>query len=320
MDNQYIIGIGGLNYDIHVKLAKSPVPGDSNPAGVQCSAGGVTRNILENLVRLEHSCVLLSSVGADGFGQAVRQECEDAGLDVSRLREDEKLPTSTYINVLEPNGEVYIAANDMRIHESSPLSYFEENAELIRSAQAVVTDANLTEKQLGKIMEIAEGVPVFADTVSAAKCRRLLPFIGKMQLIKPNLMELEALSGIECSGTSEGTDANKKIEAATQKLLDTGLKSIAVSLGSRGCYYADRSGKRLYRRLDCDLPVVNAGGAGDAFMAGLTAGFCEGITPENALDLALACGRITTLSESTVDPRLTREFAARFLDRYAAED
>ena len=42
MDDRYIIGIGGLNYDIHVKLAKSPVPGDSNPAGVQCSAGGVT--------------------------------------------------------------------------------------------------------------------------------------------------------------------------------------------------------------------------------------------------------------------------------------
>ncbi|MBQ9889969.1 MAG: carbohydrate kinase family protein [Firmicutes bacterium] len=313
MDDRYIIGIGGLNYDIHVKLAKSPVPGDSNPAGVQCSAGGVTRNILENLVRLEHRCLLLSSVGTDGFGQAVRQECEDAGLDVSRLREDKKLPTSTYINVLEPGGEVYIAANDMRIHEAAPLSYFEENAELIRSAQAVVTDANLTEKQLSMVMEIADGVPVFADTVSAAKCRRLLPFIGKIQLIKPNLMELEALSGIECSGP----DADKKTEAAAEKLLSTGLKSIAVSLGSRGCYYADRSGKRLYRRLDCDLPVVNAGGAGDAFMAGLTAGFCEGLEPENALDLALACGRITTLSESTVDPRLTREFAARFLDRYA---
>ena len=314
---KYTVGIGGLNYDIHVKLNSDPVPGDSNPARVQCSAGGVTRNILENLVRLEHRCVLLSSVGKDGFGQAVRQECEDAGLDVSHLREDAALPTSTYINMLYPGGDVYVAANDMRIHEAAPLSYFEENAELIRGAAAVVTDANLTEAQLEAVTAIAGNVPVFADTVSAAKCQRLLPFLGKMRLIKPNLMELEALSGIKCGpdhGASGNTDA--AMVKAAEKLLATGLESIAVSLGARGCWYADRSGTQIFRNLDCDLPLVNAGGAGDAFMAGITAGICEGLQPEDALDFALACGRITTTSKSTVDPRLTREFVHRFLDKY----
>ena len=64
---------------------------------------------------------------------------------------------------------------------------------------------------------------------------------------------------------------------------------------------------------------MNAGGAGDAFMAGITAGICEGLEPIDALDFALACGRITTTSKSTVDPRLTREFVFRFLDKYRDE-
>ena len=288
------------------------MPADSNPARMAFSAGGVTRNILENLVRLEHRCVLLSSVGQDAPADILRRDCEDARIDISRLRTDGILPTSTYINMLQADGDMYIAANDMRIHEKTPVSYYEENADLIRKAAALVTDANLTEAQLDTLTAIAENVPVFADPVSAAKCRRLLPFLGGMRLIKPNLMELEALSGMDC-----GTDAG--MEKAAGKLLDTGLESIAVSLGARGCWYADRSGLKIYRNLDCDLPLVNAGGAGDAFMAGITAGICEGLEPIDALDFALACGRITTTSKSTVDPRLTREFVFRFLDKYRDE-
>ena len=36
-----------------------------------------------------------------------------------------------------------------------------------------------------------------------------------------------------------------------------------------------------------------------------------------AADFALACGKITTLSKDTVDPRITQEFVFRFLDRYS---
>ena len=54
-------------------------------------------------------------------------------------------------------------------------------------------------------------------------------------------------------------------------------------------------------------------------MAGITAGMCEGLDPKDALDFALACGRITTTSKSTVDPRITREFVFRFLDKYRDE-
>ena len=306
---KHIVGIGGLNYDIHIKTFGKPVACDSNPAGTYCSAGGVTRNILENLARLELSCTLLSSVGCDGFGESLKAECEGSGIDISLLRTDEKFPTSTYVSMLDPDGEMFIAANDMRIHEATPAEYYRKNADAIKTADAVITDANLTELQLETVFELSEGIPVFADPVSAAKCRRLLPFIEKLHFIKPNLMELEALCGLQC-----GTDGS--IEAACEKLLEKGLEKIAVSLGGKGCYYADRSGEHFFKKLSCSLPVKNVSGAGDAFTAGAVCAFLEGADPKEAIGFALACGKIATLSEDTVNPAITQEYVFRFLDRY----
>ena len=67
----YIVGAGGANFDIHIRTDKAPVLRDSNPGHLRTSAGGVCRNIIENLARQGDDCVLLSAVGADHFGDAV---------------------------------------------------------------------------------------------------------------------------------------------------------------------------------------------------------------------------------------------------------
>ena len=304
-----ITGIGGLNYDIHIKTEDTPKPYDSNPARLYSSAGGVTRNILDNLSRLGLSCVLLSAVGHDSFADALKTECEDADIDISRLFEDPLLPTSTYVSMLDPTGEMFVAANDMRIHDQIPLSYYRENADVIRSSDAVVIDSNLTDAQLTTVLELAEGIPVFADPVSAAKAGRLLPYLSRLRFAKPNALELSALTGMDCSD-------ERFIPAAAESLLDQGLSSIAVSLGMKGCYYADRNGLSFFRSLECSLPVMNVSGSGDAFCAGFICASLNGADPESAVDFALACGKITTLSEDTVDPCITQEYVFRFLDKY----
>ena len=122
-------------------------------------------------------------------------------------------------------------------------------------------------------------------------------------------MELSALTGIDCKDEID-------ILRAVEKLFEQGLKCIAVSLGAKGCYYADSSGQSFFRNLNCSLPVMNVSGAGDAFVAGYTAAVLNGSYPVDACDFALACARITTLSEDTVDPCITQEYVFRFLDKY----
>ena len=308
MMDRYIVGAGGANFDIHIKTDKPPLPKDSNPGKLHTSAGGVCRNILENLSRMGGRCVLLSAVGSDSFGDSVLESCRDADIDVSRVCRSDDLPTSVYIDMLDDRGDMFVAANDMRLIAGIPPEYFEDNASVIGGASAVVIDANLGEEQIAAILKAAEGIPVFADPVSAAKCRALKPFTDKLQLIKPNRLELEALTGMPC-GTDEET------EAAAKELVRLGAKQVVVSLGAGGCLFADGS-TVLRMDLDCDLPVVNASGAGDAFTAGLVHGWLNGADPETLLHYALACGRIATLSADTINGCLTEEYVFRFMDKY----
>ena len=52
MSEPYVLGIGAANIDVHGKSRVPIVMRDSNPGHLRTSAGGVTRNVLENLARL----------------------------------------------------------------------------------------------------------------------------------------------------------------------------------------------------------------------------------------------------------------------------
>ena len=65
----YIAGIGGANVDIHGQSDAPIVMRDSNPGRLHLSAGGVCRNICDNLCRLGLTVELCSAVGgASGRG------------------------------------------------------------------------------------------------------------------------------------------------------------------------------------------------------------------------------------------------------------
>ena len=48
----YVVGIGAANLDVHGRSINSIKLRDSNPGRLNMSAGGVTRNILENMSRM----------------------------------------------------------------------------------------------------------------------------------------------------------------------------------------------------------------------------------------------------------------------------
>ena len=64
----YIVGVGAANADLNGASLAPIHLRDSNPGHISLSAGGVTRNVCENLARLGADVKLLSCVGDDaGF-------------------------------------------------------------------------------------------------------------------------------------------------------------------------------------------------------------------------------------------------------------
>jgi len=114
-DTPFIAAIGGANIDIHGKSNKALRGKDSNPGTVHTSAGGVARNVAENLARLGVDCRLISAIGDDHYGQMLMRLCREAGIDMQYVQEFASAATSTYLSVLDDTGDMPVAVADMSI-------------------------------------------------------------------------------------------------------------------------------------------------------------------------------------------------------------
>lgn len=293
----YILGFGGATADLHVRCRGEVIFRDSNPSVMSSSPGGVMRNILDNASRLGCRCRFLSVVGEDPNGRMLLESCQAQGIDVSDVFVSSECPTACYMDLLGPDGDMVVAANDMAAFDCIPEEYLEAHAEDIRGAKVLAIDANPSPERLEQFCSIGTS-PIFADPVSVAKAGKLTVVLSKLHLIKPNLMELELLSGVGCNSTDD-------IERAAAVILDKGCFSVAVSLGKDGCYYADQRGERFFEKLDPVVDMANATGAGDAFMAGLISAYAQGLEPRPMVRRALAAGRIAVRSKETINPEMS---------------
>lgn len=266
----YVVGIGAANLDVHGRSINSIKLRDSNPGRLNMSAGGVTRNILENMSRLGMDVQLISAMGTDVFGERIMESCAAAGIGTTHVLRLSGETSSSYIAMLDDNGDMLLGMSDMRILKKLSAEHIRKNAELIANADAVIIDGCLAEETIDEILNVADGTKVFADPVSTAYARTIAKFTDRLHLVKPNLMELEVLSGIKAE-----TDA--EIIAAAGAVLARGTYAVAVSLGKRGCYYADKSGESFFAALKPIDTMANATGAGDAFMAGLVSSIVRGM-------------------------------------------
>lgn len=306
-----VVGVGAANVDVHGRSKNPIVMRDSNPGHLHTSAGGVTRNVLENLSRQGISTRLISAMGDDVYGDKIRADSVAAGIDVSRSLTVRGGTSSCYIAVLDERGDMLIGMSDMSILGSLTEEYLDENSDVILPAAAVVCDPCLPIPIAHHVAQMAKGrAAVFLDPVSTAYARAVEPIIGDFFCVKPNRMELGVLSGME-------TDTDVGVRAGAEELLRRGVRQVCVSLGEKGCYYADDTGIAVFRSLR-PLPLMeNATGAGDALMSGLIHGYIEGMAPEERLDYALACGIVSIMSPYTISREMSDGRVRAVMEEYA---
>ncbi len=302
----YIAGIGGANVDIHGQSDAPIVMRDSNPGRLHLSAGGVCRNICDNLCRLGLTVELCSAVGGDAYGDMLRGACTAAGIGTRHLAVFPAQNTSAYISIMDSEGDMLVAMSDMHIlKEALTPSYVEGLLPVLNGADVCVADANLSAGALETLATRCT-VPLMLDPVSTAWARNAAPLAGYFHTLKPNLMEMEVLSGMRITNERE-------LDAACGMLLEKGVYQVFVSLGREGLYFR-RQGCGALRKKSRPFPMKNATGAGDATMAGIVYAWVNGLSPGDTLDFALGAGLAAIDSADTINPAMSPALVAKLVE------
>lgn len=292
----YVAGIGGANMDIHGRSSQKIIMRDSNPGSLHMSLGGVCRNICENLARLNTDVRLVTVVGDDPNGRSILEGCVAVGIDMTAVRVLHGERSSSYVSLLDDDGDMLLAMSDMHIIKRLDAQLVDESRALLCGADQVVCDGNLSAGTVERLTQVCDR-PLYLDPVSTAWARELRPYIGCFDTVKPNRMELEALT--DCP-----TDTPQGVSHACDVLRGQGVRRVFVSMGRDGMFYKGPEGALhgVSRPFD---GVINTTGAGDASLAGILWATRQGFDAEQTLYTAMAAGMVAIASPDTISREMS---------------
>ena len=295
-----VVVVGGANMDVKARSTRAAVPATSNPGTGSMAAGGVGRNIAENLARLGTRTHLVAAIGSDGLGDQVLAATSGAGVHVEHVRRSARA-TGTYTAVLDADGELVVAVADMAATDELSPEQVNAARDLLATAELVVLDGNLSTETLAFALDVAtaSGTRVLLEPVSVPKAAALAHLVepGRpLFALTPNRDELAALTDLP-------TRTARQVEKAATALHRRGVELVWVRLGSGGSLLSTADGTSVLDAVPAEVADVT--GAGDAMLAAFCHALLGGATATDAAGYGHAAAALTVASHHTVRPDLT---------------
>ncbi|WP_293909407.1 ribokinase [Deinococcus sp.] len=271
--------VGSVNTDILVRVVRPPAPGETVLGGdAQVLPGGKGANQAVAAARAGASVQFCGALGRDSFASVARTALTGAGVDLTHLRELDS-PSGVALITVSEGGEnsITVASGANRHYSPADLSADWTGVTHLLTQQEISPEVVLAAAQRAKqvgaqvILNAAPGRELAAD---------LWPLIDVLIV---NEHELAQLSG---SGDEEEN---------ARSLLQRGLSTVIVTLGSRGSLAVTSTG--TLRQPAHPVQVVDTTGAGDTFCGVLVAWLAGGAELPEALRAAgmagaLACTKL----------------------------
>jgi len=283
-----VLVIGAAGIDIVGQLKGELNPETSCPAQIRTSFGGVARNVAENLARLGHPVHLISVVGSDHAGDRIIQQAEDAGINVQLVVRNSEFPTGAYLGIVNMDGELIFALDDMRIIDTLSVDTIKQNSALFGDVSLVFVDTNLSKDVLRTIITLARraNIPICADPTSTALADKLAVHLPKLALISPNASEAGVLTGHPFNPANRG----EALEVA-KILVSKGVEIAIVTLGKYGLCYATSETSGYIPTFH--TKVLDPTGAGDALSATVIFALLNDIPLDDAVRLGVSAACLT---------------------------
>jgi pseudouridine kinase len=294
----YLAVLGGANVDI-VGFTDVPlVLKDSNQGTLKISMGGVGRNIAENLVRLGLNTKLISVIGDDANGNLLKSHAQQIGLDILDSLFLKNQATSVHLAIMDEHNDMALGLSAMDIYNQINLNFIKRKLAILQKATSIVLDTNMPKVILNEVAKNCSSQKLFLDAVAGSKALRAKDILEFLYVLKVNQLEAEILSGLKIKKTSDVS----KLATYFHKI---GVKNVCITLGEKGAFYSNNKMNGYIKPQK--ISVINANGAGDAFMAGLIFYDLQNKTLKESATFGMACAAVTLEHEDNVHPELIQK-------------
>ena len=288
-----LLGIGGAHIDRRGMMREPFIAGASIPGSMMEEPGGGVFNALRVAVQFGVNASLISVRGGDAAGDSVAAAAKRSGLeDLSSTFLDRN--TASYTALLTKDGDVVAALADMDIYETALPRQITRRAtrEAIAACDAILTDANMPEAAIQKLLALTGNKPVFAMAISPAKAVRLCPVLTKLAGLFLNRREALAILRHEPTDTCPLTDL-------AAGLIALGLTRAILSDGGAPVCVINQG---AVQSITPPTPsrIVDVTGAGDAMAGATLAAFMKGDAWEVAAAKGLEAAKVTVESPLAV--------------------
>jgi len=305
-DKKKVLSIGQFVVDVVVKpVERYPAPDVADIVEfIHLDTGGCSLNAAGVLHKLGVPVRLAGLVGDDRLGEFLLKEIARHGLEASGLKVRRGGTTSSSIVLVRSSGERSFfhcpgVTGEMTLNDIDEKEL--EWADIVHLAGTCELSSLDITSLLKKVKSLGKTVSLDVDYDPSGRWGELVrPWLPHLDYFLPSGKEAAAISG------------RSNIEEILQFFAESGVKTTVIKLGADGCV-ARSADARIVRQPAFRVEVVDATGAGDAFVGGFLAGVCEGRTLEESLRMACAAGALTVTALGASAGLKDRQQFDRFL-------
>ena len=281
---------------------------------VEYDAGGKGINVSKTIKELGGESIAVGFLGGNS-GRTIENVLNQKGIRNDFVWVEQETRTNT--KVFEKSGEL------TELNEPGPVISPEQSQELLNKISAYASE--------GTLVILAGSIPSGVDSDIYAQIIRmvhekggkvLLDADGKLfrqalkavpDIIKPNRVELEEYMGIDYRASE------KELLDAAEKFLESGIETIAVSMGKSGAMFV-RDGYQV----KCPALSVKSHstvGAGDAMVAALAYAWDQKLGSDDTVKLCMAtsAGAVTTVGTKPPSREVVDELINQVVIQRAGE-
>jgi ribokinase len=297
--NPKVVVVGSFNMDLVVKAERRSQTGETL-MGEEFGMfiGGKGSNQAIAAARLGADVTMIGRLGTDLFGDTLMAAHAEESICTDYVIRDTEVGTGIASISIDADGDnsiVLVPQANMRL----TVADIERASESIAAADVLLLQLEVPIAASQRAAEIAKsnGATVVLNPAPAQE----LPddFLAQVDILTPNEVETESLSGVK---VSTAVDA----ERAAKVLLDKGLSAVILTLGERGAVLLTPD---LTRQVPAyTVEVVDTTAAGDAFCGALATVLARGDNLVDAVAFANAAGAlaVTVLGAAPSMPTATQ--------------